>query len=58
MTNDRVPTHSELPTYEQLETIGRDYTRLVDDIEKVLASSLDDGLKLRTIDQLVKEMRA
>lgn len=55
--NEVESTLSALPTYEQLEKIGREYTLLVDDIEKVWASSLDNGLKLRTINQLVKDVR-
>lgn len=51
------PLYSERPTYEQLEAAGREYVTLVDDIEKVLESSLEEGLQLRTIKELVKDFR-
>lgn len=45
------------PTYEQLEAVGKEYVTLVDDIEKVLDSGIADDLKLRTLDQLVRDFR-
>jgi hypothetical protein len=51
------PLSSELPTYEQLEAVAREYVVLVDDIEKVLKSDLSDALQLRTIYELVRDFR-